>query len=538
VFLRSILAALISACLVSSMTAAAGAEAEPKIVNPIVVESFDGTPIVATLMLPAEASRRHRVPVVFQTHGWGGTREESPGGFTARLLENGYAVLTWDSRGFGDSGGEANVDSPEFEVRDAQALIDFVAKRPEILTDAPGDPRMGWIGGSYAGGIQLNTAAVDARPDAIIPEIAWADLVQDLYPNRVIKKTWDQLLYAAGAAAATGDGLDSPAGPQTGVYAQEIHQAEVMGSATGEFPEDVEKWFAARSTIINTPKITAPTMIIQGTVDTLFPLEDAFAHYAILKRNGVPVKLVTYCAGHTLGCSYPGGASGYPEEEGSEKPPIYEDRMLAWLDRHVKGVRGETGPEIEWQAQDGFYYGASRYPLRGTRMIEAKAVETGTLVGPGPTGGDGPADGNPAPDFELGGSAARAVILEARKKETPIVGVPRVRLTGEATGVTAFAFFELVDEAPDGTLTTVDDQTMPIRLASGEVKETLALHGVSWLLKPGHKLLLEVTTGSTQYDIPRTGPFAVSLKAVTKLPLTKLRGNLRPVGSRPGSHHD
>lgn len=96
------IAALVTACLMSSMTAAVGAAAEPKIVDPIVVESFDGTPIVATLMLPAGASRRNRVPVVFQTHGWGGTREQSPGGFTERLLDNGYAVLTWDSRGYGD----------------------------------------------------------------------------------------------------------------------------------------------------------------------------------------------------------------------------------------------------------------------------------------------------------------------------------------------------------------------------------------------------------------------------------------------------
>jgi ABC-2 type transport system ATP-binding protein len=100
--MRSTIAALVTACLMSSMTAAVGAAAEPKIVDPIVVESFDGTPIVATLMLPAGASRRNRVPVVFQTHGWGGTREQSPGGFTERLLDNGYAVLTWDSRGYGD----------------------------------------------------------------------------------------------------------------------------------------------------------------------------------------------------------------------------------------------------------------------------------------------------------------------------------------------------------------------------------------------------------------------------------------------------
>jgi dipeptidyl aminopeptidase/acylaminoacyl peptidase len=42
--------------------------------DPIIVESRDGTPIVATLMLPPGASRTSPAPVVLQTHGWGGTR--------------------------------------------------------------------------------------------------------------------------------------------------------------------------------------------------------------------------------------------------------------------------------------------------------------------------------------------------------------------------------------------------------------------------------------------------------------------------------
>ena len=97
-----------------------------------------------------------------------------------------------------------------------------------------------------------------------------------------------------------------------------------------------------------------------------------------------------------------------------------------------------------------------------------------------------------------------------------------MRLTGTVTGAQdAFIFLELVDRAPDGTLVTLDDQTMPLKLVAGEVKQTVALHGVSWLLQPKHELLLEITTGSTQYDTSRTGPYTVDLKAKTTLPVTR-----------------
>lgn len=107
---------------------------EPTIVDPIIVESFDGEPIVATLMLPAGASAEKPVPAILRTHGWGGERERTPSGIVSRLLEEGYAVLTWDSRGFGDSGGEANVGSPNFEVKDARIVKSGHRLELEITT--------------------------------------------------------------------------------------------------------------------------------------------------------------------------------------------------------------------------------------------------------------------------------------------------------------------------------------------------------------------------------------------------------------------
>src|SRR2546423_85420 len=53
----------------------------------------------------------------------------------ANFIDHGYNVLTWDPRGFGQSGGTVEIDDPRYEVRDVQALIDWVAKQPEAQLD-------------------------------------------------------------------------------------------------------------------------------------------------------------------------------------------------------------------------------------------------------------------------------------------------------------------------------------------------------------------------------------------------------------------
>ena len=87
------------------------------------------------------------------THGWGGNRDADPDArprprrpatsASAPLRKAGFNVLTWDSRGFGQSGGTVTVDSKDNEGRDVQALIDWLAKQPEALLDKPGRPARG-----------------------------------------------------------------------------------------------------------------------------------------------------------------------------------------------------------------------------------------------------------------------------------------------------------------------------------------------------------------------------------------------------------
>src|SRR5437879_11569702 len=243
--IRMVLGGAVAAVLLAA-SAPGLAAAPPKILNGN-VKSFDGAPIVYTLFIPPGADPAHRVPIIFQTHGWGGTRSTTTGGRVGTFLRNGYAVLTWDSRGFGESGGTVNVDAQQFEVRDVQKLIDFAASRPEIQLDGPGDPRMGMSGGSYAGGIQLMTASADPRIDAIVPEIAWNDLPQSIKPGGVLKLGWGTLLFGDGLATATTGGLQSSAGIQTGTLDPNIDMAFAEGAAINDWTPDILTWFRARS---------------------------------------------------------------------------------------------------------------------------------------------------------------------------------------------------------------------------------------------------------------------------------------------------
>ena len=61
------------------------------------------------------------------------------------------------------------------------------------------------------------------------------------------------------------------------------------------------------------------------------------------------------------------------------------------------------------------------------------------------------------------------------------------------------------------------------RLRGGPISKEVALHGVSWILEPGHSLELEATTGSTQYAFGRMGPFEIEFEATPTIPIAAAR---------------
>jgi ABC-2 type transport system ATP-binding protein len=481
-----------------------------------VVTSFDGTPIATTVFTPGSASEESPVPLVLMTHGWGGSRSTTADGLVGTLLDSGYAVITWDSRGFGDSGGEAEVDSQPYEVKDAQAILDYAATLPGIQLDGAGDPRVGMVGGSYAGGIQLELASADQRVDAIVPNIPWNDLPRALKPGGVLKLGWDELLYAAGFATALADGLDAPAGPQLGAYAPEIHRSEIEGTVLNDWTGAILDWFDARSpkNYINGAVLGSQTLggihaaVLdqQGVSDTLFDLNQGIANVTQAAANGTPVKLMTFCGGHAANLSC------LPNNNGD----VLTAATLTWFDKYLKGHDTDTGPAIEYQTQDGAWHGVDAWPSTTVASGAGDALLINQIV---PTNPGTPGLGTViAANPDLSPLATR---IPLNVTGGTLLGVPRVDYSYTGVGLEAYVFAKLVDVDAAGNAVTVDDQVSPLKLTDlsplNVHTRTLDLSGVAWNVVEAHQLFLELTTTSTNFSSSRT-PSLVQLHAAVEVP--------------------
>ena len=266
--------------------------------------------ICYTVFKPAGASRRHPVPFIMHSHGWGGSRTTDPEAFR-RWLGAGYGMLSFDQRGFGESGGFAHVENPRFEGVDNVRLVRLVSRLPWVQQDGPGDPRLGAIGGSYGGGYQyLGAFTLLQRRgtpvyDALAPEITWNDLNESLAPQGVVRSEW---AYALAAAA-----LPTQALPPR------IYEALVEGSVTGDYPDgsgpsgvDLPRFFRRNGPswhVDHGRRLDIPVLMGQGHTDTLFNLQQALDNWRTALTPGARRHsiFVGYNGGHTLPAVLPQG---------------------------------------------------------------------------------------------------------------------------------------------------------------------------------------------------------------------------------------
>ena len=414
------------------------------------------------------------------THGWAGQRTAAVTGRVAQLLDAGYGVLTWDSRGFGASGGEVQLNSPDYEVKDVQVLVSWLAANvPEAQLDAPGDPRVGMSGGSYAGGIQLLSVAFDERIDVIAPEITWNDLAQALGPNGVPKLYWTSLLLGAGAEASCVNARNSEpqgalaaglASSGAGCQTSDLARYYAMVHATGTIPDEVRDALAYRSPATYMDRIDVPTLLIQGFPDTLFDVDQAVANFEGIRANGAPAKLWLYDGGH----SHPEAAALVPNTQGGR----IGAEVVRWFDRYLKqDASVDTGAPVE-AFVDGEWESSTEWP-------PATATAVSTRVGGFPALLQGPA----APDHT---SAARVKLADAG---LVIAG----HVTFDVTGVGASEgrlFFALEKVGPAGA-TRLGAQVQPVLFPLSPSEDTTVqvdLVDVAADLAAGEEVWLVATT--------------------------------------------
>ncbi len=504
---------MVAAVAGAALAAAPGAHARDAVVT-----SFDETPIVAHFFPADRISDGGRAPTIMVGHGWGGTGESDPDeGLVETYTGRGYNVLTWDARGFGGSGGTVMIDHPKFEARDAQALIDFIAAQPEARLDAPGDPRVGMDGPSYGGAIQFITAARDDRVDAITPTIAWNSQNRSLYRSRVVKAGWDLALVGIGIPTSAALGVFSPAGIQTGHQHELFYEAVVDGASTGALSQEVRDWFDEHGPDHLLRRIEAPTMIAQGTVDTLFTLDEAHHNYRGLARGDVPLRMMWFCGGHGL-CRTGTDASGEAGLTGSGG--LVQRRKQRWFARHLKGRSGVvTGPRFEWIDEEGTWHRSNRYPLGRESRVRGNGAGTIPLT-PGTVPGSG------FLIFATPSPAGMSVPIETPPPGSTVLGKPNLHLRYTATGASTGAdpgrtaiYAQLVDRQRDVVVNNLATP-VPIRLDGEPHRLSIPMERIASLsTEAGYEL--QFVPATSVYDFQRAAGAVEVERAAVSLPVAR-----------------
>jgi len=445
------------------------------------VTSRDGALVYYSLFKPNGADAAHQVPMIFHSHGWGGSRSTAVSDWNDWLAD-GFGVLSFDQRGHGQSTVKAHVEDPELEGQDVRALIDFVATLDWVQTDSPGDPVLGAVGGSYGGGYQTIGALTDLRDtghtrfNAIAPEITWFDLPESLGPQGVPRTLWTTLLYAVAPP-----------------HASYIDEGEALGLATADFPDgtiprtvNLKKifykhsphWFSDHGYHLD-----IPVLFGQGITDNLFNLNQGLHNYFDVLTSAARAKsiFVGYNQGHVLPEALPPSTnpSGNPcvADWGAFERAFFHAAFAGLNPRTV--LDGSNGPvkafNIATSAND---------------CMRTDNVTTYHSYGVKPLGSiASPAVAGPPVAYKIASGPLK------------IAGVPHLKGILTTLGLDTRAFFAISVGTTPADAMVVQNNLMPIRSLLPAVQEPInvELPGIAIDVPAGQNVYLTVTPVATEF---------------------------------------
>lgn len=488
--IRDLLAPLVGHSVTSTFNVdvAALAPGDVPVAYTYKVTSFDGTEI-STNFFPASklvVGATAPTAVIAPGFGFAGStnpfalyalKDEVPGVFTMR--NSGYNVVTYDPRGRFSSGGEVHLANPDFEGKDVSSLIDFIAARTPAQTNGPNDPKVGLLGGSYGAALQF-AAAADQRIDAMVPVDGWDSLVESFYPGRTFKTGYGALTVLS--LITTGSRVFPP------LYA-------ALGS--GLLLNWVGPWGRDLLSESDPPlaELTAPTLLIRGTADVLFPLQQGTANArAILARGDVPLKMLWFCGGHGV-CNNP---------YGPDQPAAMLSYTLAWMTQYVKqqGTAADAIPVFEWFDQRGARFNSSALPFQEAfnDLPDVMATDRGDVLGLVPVLGG---SGGLSIESLINGSEARNAInvtvpTDKLVAGTQVVGSPAVEFTYRGLGASGAVYAQVLDTATGLVLgnivtpipVTLDGRSRVVRVEIGEIAYTVG---------ESDSLVVQITSSATSF---------------------------------------
>lgn len=422
-------------CLIAVTPARAGGFS----VEQVDLQMDDGVTLAGTLYLPTGTAPQGGWPAVMLFHGLGGTRASMDPIATNFLANEGYAVLAYDARGHGQSGGEVTLDGPR-EMKDLRASFDWLTARADVS-----DSQVGAMGFSYGGGAVLRSTVEGVPWKAIVPVITWTDLYEAMVPQNHPK---------SGAIVNFLQSVQHWA-PPTYALAQDILKSQNL---------DAGRSFAnERSSLPGLVGLKTPAFFIQGRRDFAFDIRQAKAGF---KAVAGPKRLYIGDLGHP------------PAANPAAEQPHYLTEAREWFDRWLKAIPNgiDTRPTVElahdpWDGKTTSYAGFPRSKVLSFRLSGRRTIAAS-------------------------GKAVRTVTLPKRRLET--FGSASVRVSLSSTAGWPHLVAVLSALTPDGNEIVVSEGGVPTASLTGKPRSvTIRLIDDATLIPPGSRLRLTLASTST-----------------------------------------
>jgi ABC-2 type transport system ATP-binding protein len=524
-----------------------------RVCNGYLPSAVDGALLDTRLEIPDVSGP---YPLVVLLHGWAGSKAGS-GDIARDLLADGYAVLRYSARGFGESWGRVNLADLHVEIADLRSMIGQVVDHGgyDLNADA-----VALTGASYGGGQSWlallqptfhspRGAAVRIR--TIVPIVPWSDLLFSLLPNGqsrnsidpagALKFSYVNALYFSGQREPE-DGPE-PWYDNYPAYLREWHASLTTTEPTLNplYPQIRDGLAGYRSiwwqqTFWASVAANAiPVFQVQGFTDDLFTLDEAKRMLLALKGENPSYPIALYL-----------GDLGHPRARNKPGEVAYTLGLIrAWLAFYLKGVGGEPAHAIHAAitrpageafsssnvitvpsyadlatgvAQHEFEKGAvlanpgSGLPSGPFRDpgLEAALVAAGELtqyLGPAPAP-DPTAVAYEVPVATLSGGGALLISGQVAVTLRASTAASRVQLN-----------VRLFDVAPDGSAELVTRGTRTLDSGSpstplGVTPVTISTQGNLWRAEPGHVLRLEITNVDFPYLAPSLVPSVTAISGV------------------------
>ena len=405
------------------------------------IDSTDGTPLAATLFLPDGPAPPGGRPAVVFMHGLGGSRGDMNALAQAMgLVGEQYAVLTFDARGHGNSGGLIGIDGPR-EIADVRAVFSWLAARPDVA-----DARIGAWGISLGGGGAWNSLAAGVPWGAVEVVETWTNLQSALLPQGLAK---------SGVIAGFLGALD-PKRVDPQLFA--VRDAAYAGNTGG-----IPAFAAERSSLPALQGLKTPVFLMQGRRDFAFGMGQALQAYRALAG---PKRLWLGLHGHAPS-TFPAADSGAMLAEGKQ----WFDRWLLGAANGIDLTRPVALAPESWSGQP------ARLDAPPKPVAQVIRLAGSSTVSPG-------------------GKAQRT--SPALRRPVEVFGAPKVAVTVDPTAGWTRLVAVLSARTPAGKEIVVGGGGVP--LAPGKQRVIVYLTNQATFVPTGSKLTITLGSSSLAQD--------------------------------------